>query len=176
MADTNRDDRGMETGSRERSRAETQGDGDKRSLADDKLRSASDRDTGSRPAGLEAADGGGSERSGADRMRNEGGATERSGSNSSRGAQELPLDEVHKAQDQSRRQVRRHDPARHRRARGRSPGRRHGTVRGPGRAALSARARRRGRTGEPHGSPVSRSRWPRARRRRATDRCNKTTK
>ena len=48
--DENRDDRGMETGSRERSRVETQGDGDKRSLADDKLGAASDRDPGSRQA------------------------------------------------------------------------------------------------------------------------------
>ena len=65
----NRDDRGMETGSRERSRAETQGDGDKRSLADDKLRPASDRDPGSRHAG--------------------------SGSQADR-AQELPREDVHK--------------------------------------------------------------------------------
>ena len=108
MADNeNRDDRGMETGSRERSRAETQGDGDKRSLADDKLRPASARETGSSEAGFDAAAGSGSdrsggarsgsERSGSERMVSEGGtAGERSGSNSSRGAQELPLDEVHK--------------------------------------------------------------------------------
>ena len=94
MADTNRDDRGMETGSRERSRVETQGDGDKRSLADDELRSASEGHTGSSRTGLEAASG--SARAGSERMGNEGGGSERSGSNSSRGAQELPLDEVHK--------------------------------------------------------------------------------
>lgn len=67
--DENRDDRGMETGSRERSRAETQGDGDKRSLADDRLGAASGRDTGSRDAS--------------------------SGAPSDR-AQELPREDVHK--------------------------------------------------------------------------------
>ena len=101
MADTNRDDRGMETGSRERSRAETQGDGDKRSLADDKLRPASAGDTGSRSAGFDATGGAGSERtgserSGSERMGNEGGGSERSGSNSSRDPQELPREDVHK--------------------------------------------------------------------------------
>ena len=90
-----RDDRGMETGSRERSRAETQGDGDKRSLADDKLRPASAGDTGSRDAGFDATAGGaadrsGSERSGKERMVSEG------GTGGDTAAREQPREDVRK--------------------------------------------------------------------------------
>ena len=91
----NRDDRGMETGSRERSRAETQGDGDKRSLGDDKLRPASAGETGSRPAGFDAAAGTGRDRSGSERSGNERMVSE-GGTGNEGAAQEQPREDVHK--------------------------------------------------------------------------------